>query len=224
MVGVTGSSPVRSTMKLYFIIFLLHGVLLSANAQQNIIVTYGEIYPVISFPKQRNIEEYNRKHYLYTNNDSVAFCSFNMQKPDKKSNTIGKKKDHHAVFIFPRLRRILAENHWTKPYNLTEVLSTSFNWQINTDTSKIAGYTCRAAVSDGIVAWFTEDIALPYGPALYYGLPGLILMIEDHRYKRIYKAVSIEKGSPKIVLPDLPLKACMDCDSKLEDIRIFFKS
>lgn len=54
------------------------------------------------------------------------------------------------------------------------------NWKITTETREIAGYTCRranAVVMDSIyvVAFYTDDIAVPGGPETFTGLPGMIL-------------------------------------------------
>jgi GLPGLI family protein len=54
------------------------------------------------------------------------------------------------------------------------------NWKITSETREIAGFTCRranAVVMDSIyvVAFYTDDIALPGGPETFTGLPGMIL-------------------------------------------------
>lgn len=64
------------------------------------------------------------------------------------------------------------------------------NWQIEADQKRIGNYLCQKAtkiiiretISGSkqvpIVAWFTVEIPIPYGPASYVGLPGLILEVE----------------------------------------------
>jgi GLPGLI family protein len=204
----------------FFLTFLVFP--LEFKAQSNYKIVYGEVFKIVSFSKQRNLEDYDRKHFVYTNGDSVGFCSFGLQKRNNKNNTVGGKKDHHAMFIFPGLNRLLSENHFVKPYNLSEHIPFNYNWHVQTDTMRIAGYLCRAAVSDGIVAWFAVDIPLPFGPSSFNGLPGLILMVEDHRNRRICRAISVTTESAKIVLPDLRLRACENCESKLDVIRKYF--
>lgn len=66
------------------------------------------------------------------------------------------------------------------------------HWQLTKDTLKIDGYLCYKAKairtiqnSEGlheldVIAWYTTDIPLPYGPDGYAGLPGLILQLEDN--------------------------------------------
>ena len=68
-------------------------------------------------------------------------------------------------------------------------------WEITGKTKKIGNYTCRQAKTTeklysrqghffykDVVAWFTPDIPISFGPKNYNGLPGLILQIEDREY------------------------------------------
>ena len=69
------------------------------------------------------------------------------------------------------------------------------DWEITGKTKKIGNYTCRQAKTTekrysrqghyfykDVVAWFTPEIPLNFGPKHYKGLPGLILQIEDKEY------------------------------------------
>lgn len=217
------SSSVLSTMKhtLPVIIWLLFSCRLFA--QKNLVVVYNELN-IVSFEKQKRINDFNRQQYLYIHKDTLAFYSFGMQEPDKKNNTVGSKKDHHSLFIFPKLSRLLSENYWVRPYHLKEFTLPVYNWSFHTDTMHIAGYVCNVAVADGLVAWYTPEITPSLGPLTYYGLPGLILMLEDHKNRRLYTAISIKQHENQIVLPDLPIRACDKCDSKLEEIKQYFKN
>lgn len=190
--------------------------------QNNFTIVYNDLYKVISFEKQKMIDDFNRKQYLYINGDSVGFYSFGLQKPDKKNNTVGSKGDHHSIFVFQHLQRSLHENHWKKPYGLQELSLPAYDWKFHTDTMRIAGYLCNVAVVGGIVAWYTKDIPSSFGPLTYHGLPGLILMLEDHITKRLFKAVSVSFEAPRIVLPDLKLNECRGCESKLKEIEKYF--
>jgi len=80
------------------------------------------------------------------------------------------------------------ESFRTDLFRVTAKLSDK-NWQVTMDSvKKIGKYTCYKAtgikkvlVASGkiktfpIVAWFTTELAYPFGPADYGGLPGLIL-------------------------------------------------
>ena len=68
-------------------------------------------------------------------------------------------------------------------------------WEITDKTKKIGNYICRQAKTTeklfsrqghyyykDVIAWFTPEIPLSFGPKYYKGLPGLILQIEDKEY------------------------------------------
>ncbi|MES2329366.1 MAG: GLPGLI family protein [Bacteroidota bacterium] len=75
----------------------------------------------------------------------------------------------------------------------------SFTWELLPDTTTILGFACQKAVFKSralidnrereFTAWFTPDIALAYGPFRFFGLPGMILELENKYFA--YKAVSI---------------------------------
>ncbi len=56
-------------------------------------------------------------------------------------------------------------------------------WEIKNETRQIGKYICKKAIGNfrgrTYIAWFTEEIQLPYGPFKLHGLPGLILEAED---------------------------------------------
>lgn len=72
---------------------------------------------------------------------------------------------------------------------------------VKTRNKKIGRYTCYKAVLENSknriqkpIAWYTNEIPLGFGPKNYYGLPGLILELED--------SVSIFKASVVEMNPD----------------------
>lgn len=57
------------------------------------------------------------------------------------------------------------------------------DWKISKDTKKIGKFNCKKATTTfrgrNYTAWFTSDIAMPFGPWKLHGLPGLILEAYD---------------------------------------------
>jgi len=69
------------------------------------------------------------------------------------------------------------------------------DWEITNKTKTIGDYKCYQAIVTeklfsrqgnyyykDVVAWFTPEIPVSFGPKYYKGLPGLILQIEDKEY------------------------------------------
>lgn len=88
-------------------------------------------------------------------------------------------------------------------------------WEITGETKRIAGYTCRRAVStqnfyrhrtnenevQEIEAWFSPDIPASFGPKGYSGLPGLILdltVAQEHIYAT---EIKLKNGGREIKRP-----------------------
>lgn len=105
----------------------------------------------------------------------------------------------------------------------------SLNWVISSEIKKIGNYNCQKAttkivenvvvVDDNkstnffedksnngekiITAWYSTDISISNGPSLYWGLPGLILEIEENGDKLICSKVVINpRKKAKIKMPN----------------------
>lgn len=88
---------------------------------------------------------------------------------------------------------------------------TRINWKITDEKKTIQGYKCRKAIAvleklneDNqyyeaypLVAWFADDIVLPFGPNGIGNLPGQILELEQRIIT--FVAVKIERGN--FILP-----------------------
>lgn len=73
------------------------------------------------------------------------------------------------------------------------------DWNILQDTTTILNYPCMKATTHfrgrDYVAWFTTELPVNDGPWKFYGLPGLILQIEDTENIFQIKVIGLEKIS-----------------------------
>ncbi|MBQ4804230.1 GLPGLI family protein [Aquimarina sp. MMG015] len=110
------------------------------------------------------------------------------------------EKEYKVVYINKRKKKKSSvEYAYGKEYLIEEKLS-KLNWKKTNETKKMFGYTCKKALlfkslkkeftgSYGVYTtknqkpvevWYTEDIDSSFGPAGYWGLPGLIVkVVED---------------------------------------------
>lgn len=69
------------------------------------------------------------------------------------------------------------------PLNIGYNDAIKFDWKITNEKTKIGNYNAQKATTEfggrKWNAWFTSDIALQDGPYKFYGLPGLIVKVED---------------------------------------------
>lgn len=78
----------------------------------------------------------------------------------------------------------------------------SHQWDIKTDTLTILGYLCQKASTTfrgrTYEAWFTSDIPVNDGPWKFYGLPGLILKVNDTENIFSFEIIGLEHLTPTV--------------------------
>jgi GLPGLI family protein len=77
------------------------------------------------------------------------------------------------------------------------------NWQLQEGTDTVEGYECQKAILNfrgrNYTAWFTLEIPISDGPWKLFGLPGLILKVEDA--DQLFSFVMIGLVQPKQIMP-----------------------
>lgn len=98
------------------------------------------------------------------------------------------------------------------------------DWKFTGNNRIVLGYNCQEAIREDngkkISAWFTTLIPVSSGPAGYYGLPGLILLVDIDNGKRIITARTIDtelKDQALIVKPDVGKKVTPEEYKKIVD-------
>ena len=81
------------------------------------------------------------------------------------------------------------------------------DWHITNETKKIAGFTVYKATKpckcgQDIEAWFAPDIPVPFGPAGFNGLPGLILEVTKYKHTLRAKKIKLLNKPLKIKRPE----------------------
>ena len=75
------------------------------------------------------------------------------------------------------------------------------DWKILSDKQKVGGFIAQKALCDFAgrkwTAWFTTDLPIQDGPYKFYGLPGLIVEIEDSKKQYTFELVSYKTFSEK---------------------------
>lgn len=81
-------------------------------------------------------------------------------------------------------------------YKFKVVENISFNWEISADTMTVLNYVCMKATTDfrgrTYTAWFAPDIPVSDGPWKFYGLPGMILKVEDSANIFTFESIGLE--------------------------------
>jgi GLPGLI family protein len=106
-------------------------------------------------------------------------------------------------------------------YFIVEYEIEPIGWKLTNNQKEIAGYICQATtcVKDGIniTAWFTTAIPISVGPDEYFGLPGLILAIDEDG-KNVLTASSVNLSLPKNEKLKMPNKGRKMTRKKFEEL------
>ncbi|WP_378182249.1 GLPGLI family protein [Aquimarina sp. SS2-1] len=118
---------------------------------------------------------------------------------------------------------------------------TKFNWKLENETKKIGNYTCYKATAKRMVqqqrnisfneaeedlkteeveipitAWYTTEIPINNGPSVFWGLPGLILEVNDGQQSMLCNKIVL--NPKKKVEITAPTKGKVVSETKFEEI------
>ncbi len=194
------------------------------DAQDNYTVEYNTVYKTFSKDDQRMPKENKRINMVYTQGDSLSFSSGGTRRENKRNSEVGKRYDNHMEFYFPKFSRTLRVNYIENPPLLLEYENKNIDWTLYSDTMTIAGYLCKVAVGEEVIAWYASSLPVPFGPNQFRGLPGMVLLVESRgAYVFYIKAVSVKKRAPHIVLPKAKIIPIKDGESKIEEMKKYFE-
>lgn len=156
---------------------------------------------------------FNRNRSLYiTRNDSLEGTNVyeNTKTSDREVThirTIATNK--YGLRYFVDLEK---DSLYSRDIGFTYVkdIRPKIDWEIQNDTKKIGNYECRKAVAKfrgrEYTAWFTFEIALPYGPWKLQGLPGLILEAYDTDKEVYFYFKNVKYPSATHIKIEKPIK------------------
>jgi GLPGLI family protein len=127
---------------------------------------------------------------LEINKDSNIFLSNEYLVTDSINNV---HKDDQS-FAYPNFTQVIEYKKSDDSFDFINILSSKYyqfntkkkiNWTISNEKKKIGNFNVTKATAEyggrNWTAWFSPDIPFPYGPYVFYGLPGLILDIADDK-------------------------------------------
>lgn len=187
-----------------FIICLFIGM--QTFCQKNYTITYQSGY----FAKE-NSENLILNHPAFdlVIRDSVAYCYYTQtyHRDSIKANIpLGSSFKSKFVYydsqieIFPKTRAFIK-----KRTVLTERKHPKVKWKLSDEVKDILGYKCRKA--EGVYkqmkleVWYCEDLPPCFGPFIWTGLPGTVLMKLNFTTGLVTGATNVSKEALPIVEP-----------------------
>lgn len=184
----------KKNLQLLFIFFF--AVISAQNTANRFFyeLTYKPNKDSANVEKEMMTLDINQNKSVYQSYELIALDSLanvmitesmkNGHMPDTKSLERKKQtKFLHRIFKnYPIQEIIYKDQILTDYYSYRE--NTNLNWVISNEKQKIGTYNSQKATVDfggrKWTAWFTTEIPFQDGPYKFYGLPGLIVKIEDN--------------------------------------------
>lgn len=133
--------------------------------------------------------------YVPTKNESKTFDQILDAKTSGRAIITSKGATYDSignmVFHDRQSHIINVREKMMNEYVVTTEKDPVINWTISDDTRRIQNYDCKKATAHfrgrDYTAWFTTDVPIIAAPWKFFGLPGLLMDIEDDRHQvKIY--------------------------------------
>lgn len=138
-----------------------------------------------------NIEKGKSEFYSYDKFKSDSIILSNSKKgiltmPENKEYNNERIIKQENSLIIDYVNQLSLTQYWTKQ-------NVKINWQLASETGEYLGYKTQKAVGTfggrKWIAWFTTEIPIQNGPFKFFGLPGLIVKIEDNNANHSFELV-----------------------------------
>lgn len=200
-------------MKSFLYLFFFGTLIL--NAQNNIRIIYqyndyGEYERDLTLNIKDGLAQfvYHKNDTTLVNNEGMKFYHYD---------------EHYENYFKLSTKKIIELRILKDNTPLISSWDADLIWHITDETKVINGYKAQKATTKShsiggtsniegygdAIAWFTTDIPLGVGPERYYGLPGLIVLLEFELVKKKYftlKEISYDIEIPKIKIPTAGIK------------------
>lgn len=134
-------------------------------------------------------------------NDLCAESRKNAQKYKVTWDSLSTKRCYLLQFLSViDLEKSMATVQWDvlRKYQYEQPVP-DFKWKLAAGDTLILDKFCKKATCSyagrNYVAWYTEEVNLPYGPYIFGGLPGLIMYLHDTKYNWVFTCNGIEKAT-----------------------------
>lgn len=202
------------------ILFLLISSTFFSQKKIEVIYSVGTNHP--KFTKNTNkIKILKDVEYLLEGNQQISkFSIINKENQTFKDNVISDKIGVSNSVFYKDLKKkesfSYTETYLDKKSTIISYNYNKYNWTITKESKKIGKYNCFKAtterkylavsineyLNETIVVWFTPEIAVPFGPNDYSGLPGLVLEVSKNNFYFIANSVKISNEELIIKKPE----------------------
>ena len=177
---------------------------------------YAENYKMVftkkeSLYKEINIESSNDIKKTLTSNQGTT------------NAIIGGRKNTTSKYYYNNKNNFYFKDNFSDVILVVKEDDYFWNWELHQEKKQIGNFSCQKATINfrgrNYVAWFTNEIPVPFGPWKFQGLPGLILEVydDDNIFHIATKKVMIEnKGDCEIAINKEEQKEALSIEGYLK--------
>lgn len=194
-------------IKLLCIVFCL----ISCSEDVNLEVTYDKALRDLKAPSSNPPQKLKGLLYILKGNKNESI--FKLKKTKDVENGLNKKfigrgGGSGIYYSNTKKKKKQEQKELDGDLYIVEIDNSNYKWNLSRESKIIKGYTCykatasyseynaikKESVDFSVVAWYTPDIPLPYGPSGYDGLPGLVLEVNRGGYYFMASEINFSKG------------------------------
>lgn len=190
-------------MKSYFLIIFTLFIYKNSFSQEkyNISIQYKLTYKIDSLNNNYKNENFillaNSKKGIFQSTTSYVKDSLlSSSITELKNKADNYETDNNYYIIVEPSKSIIT--HY-QPYENSNFFYTDnkiINWKLINESKEILGIKCKKATTHlfgrNWIAWYSEEYPFPLGPYKFYGLPGLILEINDSKNEYHFSVFKIK--------------------------------
>jgi len=133
---------------------------------------------------------------------------------DSKESVIGLFYGYDKIYVNKTEDKLIEQLYYSFGTLLKKRKASLVKWELTTETKEISGYKCYKATYTYIqkwkgrefpwevIAWYSPEIPVQFGPIRYSGLPGLILELSEKNIGYIVDKITFSEEAPKIKIPN----------------------
>ncbi len=197
----------RNILTLFFLLMCIHVFAQNIECKYTSTTVIPEDVKNIEDANIRNmvINQLSNKKETFSLKVSNGKYLFEAISNEQNNGTVMQIGGSSAIYMdMDTKTSVSQENILDRTFLIKETIKT-YDWNITTENKEIINKKCTKATlkeNPTIVAWFTSEIPVSFGPMGYYGLPGLILQLETPSKNYIIQEISVSKENISIKAPD----------------------
>lgn len=177
-------------MKKNILLILFSAIFVNMNAQKNNICGKIEYTYTTNLESviQEKYELYFNRNFSYSIETDVKKAENEKSKEQRKPmgkqvDIVVGRKNTTSKFYYNSINSFYFRDNFFDEVLLVKEEKLKNSWKLHSETKKLSNFLCKKATirfrGRNYIAWYTEEIPVPYGPWKLRNLPGIILEFYD---------------------------------------------